>query len=43
MSVRCNNCMTVFESDNDLALLYDGEWFKGCPWCGTDEHLMDLN
>lgn len=41
--VRCNNCMSVFDSDDDLELLPDGkEWFKGCPKCKTDGYLMDL-
>lgn len=40
---RCNNCMTYFESDDDLI---DGEdedcEFKGCPKCNTDKYLMSL-
>lgn len=40
---RCNNCMTYFESDDDLI---DGEdedcEFKGCPKCNTDKYLMNL-
>ena len=40
---RCNNCMTYFESDDDLI---DGEdedgAFKGCPKCNTDKYLMNL-
>lgn len=40
----CNNCMTYFESDDDLKDLEDedGE-FKGCPECNTDAYLMDLS
>jgi hypothetical protein len=41
--VRCNNCMEVFEDDDYLKILEDdGEFFKGCPVCLTDEYLMDL-
>lgn len=41
---RCNNCMTYFESDDDLldAEDEDGE-FKACPECNTDAYLMDLS
>ena len=43
MSCRCDMCMRVFGSDSELALMKDeDEWFKGCPVCGTDEYLMDL-
>ncbi|MCT7648942.1 hypothetical protein [Aliarcobacter butzleri] len=40
---RCNNCMTYFESEDDLhdAEDEDGE-FKACPECNTDAYLMDL-
>ena len=43
-SIRCNMCEREFDSDEDLALLLDenGEWFRGCPDCKTDEYLMDL-
>ena len=40
---RCNNCMTYFESDDDLIVLDDdGEKYKGCPECKTDGYLFDL-
>ena len=40
---RCNNCMTYFESDDDLEKFEDedGE-FLGCPKCKKDSYLMDL-
>ena len=41
--IRCNWCMRVFASDDDLELFKDGdEWFKGCPYCHTDGSLMDI-
>lgn len=41
--IRCNNCMTVFESDEDLKLMDDdGEYINACPHCETDSYLMDL-
>lgn len=45
---RCNNCMSYFESDDELKLFYEDEnnletGFKGCPKCETDGYLMDLN
>lgn len=44
MTFRCNNCMTVFEDDDELDLInMDGEWVKVCPNCQTDEYLMDLD
>lgn len=43
MTCRCNNCMRMFEDDDDLKLFCDnGEYYKGCPDCGTDEYLMDM-
>ena len=40
---RCNNCMTYFESDDDLEEFKDeNSAFKGCPKCKTDSYLMDL-
>lgn len=30
--VRCNNCMKLFNDDNILV----------CPYCETDEYLMDI-
>lgn len=43
-SCRCNNCMTFFESDDDLVELIDddNEIYKGCPICKTDSYLMNL-
>lgn len=47
-SCRCNNCMTYFESDNDLIQLLDSdddsdtEFYLGCPICKTDSYLMDF-
>lgn len=43
-TIRCNNCMHSFDSDDDLKILYDdGEYYKGCPFCETDDYLMDLD
>ncbi len=40
---RCNNCMTYFESDEDLERFEDEDGlFLGCPDCKTDGYLMDL-
>lgn len=40
---RCNNCMTYFESDEDLERFEDEDGlFLGCPDCKTDVYLMDL-
>lgn len=52
-TIRCNMCGGEWLSDDDLALIRgktfpipngktDTEWFKGCPDCGTDEYLMDI-
>lgn len=38
--IRCNNCMTVFESDDLERLEKDGELIDACPKCKTDEYLM---
>lgn len=39
--IRCNNCETIFESEDDLQTLQeDNEFFKGCPKCKTDKYLM---
>ena len=46
---RCNNCMTVFESDDELEVMANGkiddentEFIKACPHCKTDGYLMDI-
>lgn len=43
--IRCNNCMKLFDSDDDLEYMIDknGECFWGCPDCRTDKYLMDLD
>lgn len=38
--VRCNMCYVVFEEDELVLLHEDGEYFKACPTCHTDEYLM---
>ena len=46
--IRCNNCYTIFESEEDLPTLTDfgGEpgcdviYYKGCGKCKTDAYLM---
>ena len=51
LTIRCNQCMKVFYSEDDLELLPDtpedplGEilYYKGCPTCKTDAYLMDLD
>jgi Pyruvate/2-oxoacid:ferredoxin oxidoreductase delta subunit len=47
--IRCNNCMAVFGSEEELQILPTGteqegevEYIKGCPTCKTEEYLMDL-
>ena len=41
--IRCNNCMALFEDEDDLELIeVDGEYFTACPNCKTDGYLMDL-
>lgn len=41
--IRCNNCMAVYQSKDDLSLLWDdGEAFKGCKTCNTDMYLIDI-
>lgn len=43
--IRCNNCMRIFNSEEELELLKDNEaneFYKGCPTCKTDSYLMDL-
>ena len=41
---RCNNCMTYFESDDDLEDMEDENGsLKGCPKCKTDSYLMNLS
>jgi predicted nucleic acid-binding Zn-ribbon protein len=42
MKTKCTNCETVYEHDEDLTLLNDGEYFKGCGICATDAFLMDM-
>ena len=44
MKIRCNNCMRVFDEEEDLEMIDEGEgyFFLGCPECKTDEYLMDL-
>lgn len=43
MTIRCNSCMRMFKDESELELFRDGdEWFKGCPDCKTDGHLMDI-
>lgn len=43
MKTRCNNCETVFESDEELIIFLDDNGHgKGCPKCKTDAYLMDL-
>ena len=44
--IRCNNCGSLFEEDEDLELLFDaqtGEQYRGCGHCKTDGYLMDLS
>lgn len=46
--IRCNNCMRLFESDEELKLYpeysekYGVQWINACPDCLTDKYLMDL-
>jgi len=41
--VRCNMCMEVFESDDELVFMEDEEeHYKGCGACKTDGYLMDI-
>ena len=41
--IRCNWCMKTFTSEDDLAYMKDGdETYRGCPFCLTDEYLMDI-
>ena len=41
--VRCNMCMEVFESDDDLIFMEDKDGhYKGCETCKTDGYLMDI-
>lgn len=39
--VKCNMCEWEGMED-DLELLYDGEYYNGCPKCKTDAYLMDI-
>lgn len=40
--VRCNNCMTYYESDDELSMIWnEQEPYKGCGKCETDGYLMD--
>ena len=41
--IRCNNCMYIFEHEEELMLMEDEEgFFHGCSFCETDMHLQDL-
>lgn len=45
--VRCNNTMKVY-TEEELVLVkteIGGEtiYYNGCPCCGTDEYLMDID
>jgi len=44
--IRCNNCMRIFEDENELeffeSMLFYEDSFLGCPDCETDEYLMDI-
>lgn len=46
--IRCNNCMCIFESDDELVkypIVEDGvvvETIDACPDCLTDAYLMNL-
>ena len=40
---RCNNCMKMFEDEEDLKFVEDlGGGVRVCPNCGTEAYLMDL-
>jgi Pyruvate/2-oxoacid:ferredoxin oxidoreductase delta subunit len=49
--VKCNNCSNYFYEDitdernnNSLELFSDnGDFFKGCPKCKTDDFLINVN
>lgn len=44
MTIRCNNCMTLFEDEEDLEIMEaDGEYFRACSSCKTDGYLMDVS
>ena len=39
---KCLKCENEFYEEH-LAILKEGdEFFKGCPYCGTDAYLQDL-
>ena len=47
--IRCNNCGREFEEEEDLKQFVDMSgtsteitYFRGCPDCGTDDYLMDI-
>lgn len=43
--IRCNNCMTEFDSEEDLEMVidkFDNQKVLGCPICNTDSYLMDI-
>ena len=41
--IKCNNCDTLFENDEDLEIQHDGRTFYlGCDKCHTDSFLMDI-
>lgn len=45
LRLRCNNCDTIFESDEHLVVVFDEkdkEYVLGCPTCNTDAYLMDI-
>lgn len=50
IKIRCNNCMRIWNSEEDLPYIYgstkthpEPDEFKGCPDCQSDEYLMDLD
>ena len=41
--IKCNNCDTVFDNDEDLEQQHDDRGFYlGCDKCHTDSFLMDI-
>ena len=49
-TVRCNMCgwegtddeLKIFVDLSDNNVSHDIQYFKGCPFCETDEYLMDM-
>ena len=42
--IRCNNCMSVFEREEDMPMMQLGEDYTyACPNCKTDEYLIDID